>query len=98
MSKARILIVDDEPDVLGFMQPLLERRGYEVDTATGGEQALVLLAEAAPALLITDLRMPHMSGLDLLEKVRLLNPNLPGIVLTAAGDISSAVRAMRAGA
>jgi two-component system, NtrC family, response regulator HydG len=98
MSKARILIVDDEPDVLGFMQQLLEHRGYEVDTATGGEQALVLLAEAAPALLITDLRMPRMSGLDLLEKVRVLNPNLPGIVLTAAGDISSAVRAMRAGA
>jgi two-component system, NtrC family, response regulator HydG len=98
MSKARILIVDDEPDVLGFMQQLLETRGYEVDTATGGEQALLLLTDAAPALLITDLRMPHMSGLDLLEKVRLLNPNLPGIVLTAAGDISSAVRAMRAGA
>jgi two-component system, NtrC family, response regulator HydG len=98
MSKARILIVDDEPDVLGFMQQLLEQRGYAVDTATGAEQALSLLADAAPALLITDLRMPHMNGLDLLEKVRELNPSLPGIVLTAAGDISSAVRAMRAGA
>jgi two-component system, NtrC family, response regulator HydG len=98
MSKARILIVDDEPDVLGFMRELLEQKGYEVETATGGEQALVLLAEAAPALLITDLRMPQMNGLDLLGKVRAQNPNVPGIVLTAAGDISSAVLAMRAGA
>ncbi len=98
MSKARILIVDDEPDVLGFMRELLEQKGYEVETATGGEQALVLLAEAAPALLITDLRMPHMSGLDLLGKVREQNRSLPSIVLTAAGDVSSAVTAMRAGA
>ena len=98
MSKARILIVDDEPDVLGFMQQLLEQKGYEVETAAGGERALVLLAEAAPALLITDLRMPHMNGLDLLGKVREQNPHLPAIVLTAAGDIASAVGAMRAGA
>jgi two-component system, NtrC family, response regulator HydG len=98
MSKARILIVDDEPDVLGFMQELLEQKGYEVETATGGAEALVLLAEGAPALLITDLRMPQMDGLELLGKVREQNPSLPGIVLTAAGDVSTAVRAMRAGA
>ncbi|HXK16196.1 MAG TPA: sigma-54 dependent transcriptional regulator, partial [Polyangiaceae bacterium] len=98
MSRARILIVDDEPDVLGFMQELLEQKGYEVETAAGGAQALALLAEGAPALLITDLRMPQMDGLELLGKVRAQNPSLPGIVLTAAGDVSTAVRAMRAGA
>jgi two-component system, NtrC family, response regulator HydG len=98
MSKARILIVDDEPDVLGFMQELLERKGYEVETATSGAEALILLAEGAPALLITDLRMPQMDGLELLARVREQNATLPGIVLTAAGDISTAVRAMRAGA
>jgi len=98
MSHARILIVDDEPDVLGFMQELLERKGYEIETAASGEQALLLLAEAAPALLITDLRMPRMDGLELLSLVREQNPNLPAIVLTAASDVSTAVRAMRAGA
>ena len=98
MRKATILIVDDEPDVLGFMQQLLEKKGYEVECATGGAEALVFLAEAAPALLITDLRMPDMDGLELLAKVREQNPNLPSIVLTAAGDLSTAVRAMRAGA
>jgi two-component system, NtrC family, response regulator HydG len=98
MRKPRILIVDDEPDVLGFMQRLLEPRGYEVDTATSGAQALESMSERAPSLVITDLRMPHLDGIDLLSKVRQQAPGLPAIVLTAAGDISTAVRAMRAGA
>jgi two-component system response regulator HydG len=98
MSVARILIVDDEPDVLGFMQQLLEQRGYAVDAASSGAQALAILSDKAPALLITDLRMPHLDGIALLAKVRQNNRELPCIVLTAAGDISTAVRAMRAGA
>ena len=98
MHKATILIVDDEPDVLGFMQQLLEQKGYEVQIATGGAEALDLLTDVAPALLITDLRMPLMDGFELMAKAREQNPNLPGIVLTAAGEVSTAVRAMRAGA
>ena len=98
MKNARILIVDDEPDALAFMQQLLEQKGYEVDLADGGEAALRLLAERAPALLITDLRMPHLDGIGLLAKLRQEHRELPSIVLTAAGDISTAVRAMRAGA
>jgi two-component system, NtrC family, response regulator HydG len=98
MKNARILIVDDEPDTLAFMQQLLEQKGYEVDLADGGEVALRLLAERAPALLITDLRMPHLDGIGLLAKLRQEHRELPSIVLTAAGDISTAVRAMRAGA
>ncbi len=97
MSKARILIVDDEPDVLGFMQQLLEQKGYDVDAATSGAEALAILAEKAPALLITDLRMPDLDGIELLTRIREQNRELPGIVLTAAGDIATAVRAMRAG-
>ena len=98
MKNARILIVDDEPDALAFMQQLLEQKGYEVDLADGGEAALRLLAERAPALLITDLRMPHLDGITLLAKLRQEYRDLPSIVLTAAGDVSTAVRAMRAGA
>ncbi len=98
MKNARILIVDDEPDVLAFMQQLLEQKGYEVDLAAGGEAALSLLAERAPALMITDLRMPHMDGISLLARLHQLQPELPCIVLTAAGDVTTAVRAMRAGA
>jgi two-component system response regulator HydG len=98
MSKARILIVDDEPDVLGFMQQLLEQKGYEVETAPGGAEALLLVAERAPALLITDLRMPNMDGIELLSRLREQRRDLPSLVLTAAEDTSTAVRAMRAGA
>ncbi len=98
MKNARILIVDDEPDVLAFMQQLLEQRGYEVDLAASGEAALGLLADRAPALLITDLRMPHLDGIGLLAKLREQHRELPSIVLTAAGDVATAVRAMRAGA
>ena len=98
MSKARVLIVDDEPDVLGFMQPLLEQKGYEVEVAAGGAEALLLLAESAPALLITDLRMPQMDGIELLRRIREQKRELPSIVLTAADDTATAVRAMRAGA
>jgi DNA-binding NtrC family response regulator len=98
MSKARILIVDDEPDVLGFMQQLLEQKGYEVDIAAGGAEALILVAERAPALLITDLRMPTMDGIELLGRLREQQRDLPTLVLTAAEDTSTAVRAMRAGA
>ena len=98
MKNARILIVDDEPDTLAFMQQLLEQKGYEVDLADGGEAALRLLAERAPALLITDLRMPHLDGIALLTKLHQEHRDLPCIVLTAAGDVATAVRAMRAGA
>jgi two-component system, NtrC family, response regulator HydG len=97
MGNARILIVDDEPDVLGFMQPLLEQKGYDVDTATSGTAALAIVAEKAPALLITDLRMPELDGIELLARMREQNRELPGIVLTAADDVATAVRAMRAG-
>src|SRR5688500_2380921 len=97
MGNTRILIVDDEPDVVGFLQQLLEKNGYEVDTATGGMEALSILAEKAPAVLITDLRMPELDGIELLARIREQNRELPGIVLTAAGDVATAVRAMRAG-
>jgi two-component system, NtrC family, response regulator HydG len=98
MKNVRILIADDEPDALAFMQQLLQQKGYEVDLADGGEAALRLVAERAPALLITDLRMPHLDGIGLLAKLRQEQRELPSIVLTAAGDITTAVRAMRAGA
>ena len=98
MSKATILIVDDEPDVLGFNAGAPRAERLRGRNRGGGCRALVLLAEGAPALLITDLRMPQMDGLELLGKVREQNPKLPCIVLTAAGDVSTAVRAMRAGA
>src|SRR5689334_397270 len=91
MGNTRILVVDDEPDVLGFIQQLLEKKGYDVDTATSGTEALAIVAEKAPALLITDLRMPELDGIELLARIREQDRELPGIVLTAAGDVATAV-------
>ncbi len=98
MSAASILLVDDEPDVLAFLQHLLEQKGYDVDAVAGGPAALARLADQPPALLITDLRMPNMDGIELLGRFREQHRDIPSIVLTAADDPASAVRAMRTGA
>ncbi|HWZ92742.1 MAG TPA: sigma-54 dependent transcriptional regulator, partial [Polyangiaceae bacterium] len=98
MSKARILIVDDEPSARQGLSKLLKQEGYDVELAADGLAALELVLEKAPTLVITDLKMPNMSGVELIVKLREHNPNLPTIVTTAFGDVSSAVQAMRAGA
>jgi two-component system response regulator HydG len=98
MKKARILVVDDEPSARSGLAKLLGQEDYEVDTAADGLLALDLVAERTPALIITDLKMPNMDGMELIAKVREQNPEIPIIVATAFGDVSSAVQAMRAGA
>ena len=98
MKKARVLIVDDEPSARSGLAKLLEQEGYEVETAADGVLALELVAERAPNLIVTDLKMPNMDGMALVAKVREQNPEIPTIVTTAFSDVSSAVQAMRAGA
>ena len=98
MNKARILVVDDEPSARSGLAKLLEQEGYEVETASDGIQALELVAERAPSLVVTDLKMPNMDGMALVAKLRQQNPDVPSIVTTAFSDVSSAVQAMRAGA
>jgi two-component system response regulator HydG len=96
--KARILIVDDEQSARSGLQRLLEQEGYAVDTAADGAAALAIAAEKAPDLVVTDLKMPGIDGLELTTKLRESQQDLPVIVATAFGDVSSAVSAMRAGA
>jgi two-component system response regulator HydG len=98
MKKARILVVDDELSARSGLAKLLDQEGYEVETAPDGIQALALVADKAPNLILTDLKMPNMDGMELLAKVRDQNPDIPTIVTTAFGEVSSAVLAMRAGA
>jgi DNA-binding NtrC family response regulator len=98
MKKARILVVDDEPSARSGLAKLLDQEHYEVDTAADGLLALDLVAERPPALILTDLKMPNMDGMELIAKIREKNPEIPVIVATAFGDVSSAVQAMRAGA
>ncbi len=81
-----------------MLQTQLEEAGYEVETAADGQAALKIIDRALPALVLTDLKMPGLSGMDLLQKIRETWPELPVIIITAFGTIQSAVEAMRRGA
>lgn len=93
-----LLVVDDEPQMVIAIHETLRRSGYSITTAGSGMEALCRLKEKYFRLVITDMRMPEVSGLDLLRKVKTLAPQTPVILLTAYGTIQNAVDAMRSGA
>ncbi len=97
-SRVRILVVDDEPIAREALRELLELRGYEVQGAGDGAEALELLDDRAPDIVISDLRMPNMNGFELLRRIHERNPLLPVVVQTAVTAVDSAVAAIRAGA
>jgi DNA-binding NtrC family response regulator len=94
----RILVVDDEVNMLKLLQRVLGKEGYEVRTSSNSPEAIRLLREEDYDLVICDLVMPVIGGLDLMMEVRASQPDLPFIVITAHGSIGSAVEAMRTGA
>ncbi|MEJ2039703.1 MAG: response regulator [Desulfosarcinaceae bacterium] len=94
-SKARILVVDDEPSLVNIMETILRRHGYEVDTAPSGESAVAGFRENPTDLVITDIRMPGMGGLDVLEAVKKIDPNVPVIVLTGHATLDVAISALK---
>lgn len=94
----RILIVDDDPDQRDLLETFLRRQGFRTRGAESGAAALELLGREPCALLITDVRMPGMSGLETLRRVREQHPRLPVLLVTAFADVRSAVAAMRDGA
>lgn len=98
MTSGRVLVVDDEESLRRVMQVHLQRQGYETRTVGTGEEALQLLETLEFQLLLTDLRMPGISGLDLLREVRRRFPEIAVIILTAFGTIENAVEAMQSGA
>ena len=93
-----ILLVDDEPNYLVVLTELLKEEGFEVMTAQRGEDGLKIVADTDLDLVITDMRMPGMDGLELLEAVKSYNKDLPVIMITAFGEVEKAVVAMKAGA
>lgn len=93
-----ILVVDDEKNYLLVMATLLTEQGYEVLTAESGEKALGLVKSAVMDLVLTDMKMPRMDGIELLSRVKQSQPDLPVIVMTAFGTVERAVEAMRKGA
>ena len=93
-----VLVVDDEAANRTALERILVREGYAVIHAEDGPSALVQLRENPPAVMLTDLKMPGMSGLELLKASRATNPDLEVIVLTAYGTVEAAVEAMKEGA
>ena len=95
---ARLLIVDDEEGVRSYLADALELSGHDVDTAADGAEALALVGKRAYHVVLTDLKMPHVDGMSLLKTVRAQHPEMEVVMLTAHGDVESAVRAMKLGA
>src|SRR5579875_3921293 len=95
MARARILVVDDEPNERHGLAELLDAWGYEVDSAGDGVEALEHMARTVPRAVLTDIRMPRLDGLQLLQRVRQLYGELPVLVLTGQGSKEAAIECLR---
>ncbi len=93
-----VLIVDDEANYTLILSAILEDEGFETLTANSGPDALEILSESDVDLVLTDMKMPVMDGIDLLERVKKEDADLPVIMMTAHGTVEKAVEAMRKGA
>ncbi len=94
----RIMVVDDERSMREFLEILLRKEGYGVSSFASGEEALESFIKESYDLAIVDLKMPGMSGIELLKKIKKLNPETIVIVITAYASVESAIEAMKAGA
>src|SRR3954468_19746824 len=94
----RVLVVDDEENLRLVLRTLLKRQGYEVETAESGEQALAMVDTFGPDVILTDVRMPKMGGLDLLATLKAKGNEATVIVMSAYGNVDLALEAIKAGA
>jgi DNA-binding response OmpR family regulator len=97
-TTARILCVDDEPLVLKLMEAQLVPRGYEVFTAPNGATALRLVKEIRPHIVLLDIMMPGMNGIETLAEIQKIDPNVGVIMVTAVTDDEIAQQAVKLGA
>jgi two-component system response regulator HydG len=97
-SGPSVLVVDDEPGIVDSLKKIFERENQRVLTATSGAEALEILRKEAVAVLVTDLMMPGLSGLDLLKASRSVSPETETVLMTAHGTVENAVEAMKLGA
>ncbi|MBX3463131.1 MAG: sigma-54-dependent Fis family transcriptional regulator [Planctomycetes bacterium] len=98
MHRPRLLIVDDEPDLRWVLRGLFEDEGFEVAEAGDGEEALRCAAERPPDVVLSDMRMPRLPGLELLRRLRTEAPDVPVVLLSAVEDLATAVDAIKEGA
>ncbi|MCX7012316.1 MAG: response regulator [Candidatus Sumerlaeota bacterium] len=98
VGQARVLVVDDEPDIRELLKDMLELEGHSVETAEDGLQAQQMLSDKRFDLVITDLQMPRVDGMQLIQSIRALDPDLPVIVMTAYPSMRSVIDVMKCGA
>ncbi len=96
-GKASLLLVDDDPDLLRLLAIRLKANGYAVTAVDSGQRALASIAHSRPDLVLTDLRMAGMDGMQLFQEIQASSPGLPVIILTAHGTIPDAVTAVKRG-
>ena len=94
----KILVVDDEAEIRSLLAAVLQNKGYEVVTAEDGAAALQAVPRERPAVILMDLSMPRMNGMDALPEIKRLDAEVPVIICTAHADLATAVRAMKLGA
>ena len=95
---ARILIVDDEPDAVELLREFLVGKNYEVSTAANGEEALRKVKTERPHMILLDVRMPGMNGLEVLRQVRQIDQEVGVIMVTAAAEEATGRQALQLGA
>ena len=93
-----VLLVDDEEQILSILRETLTATGFSVETCNSGEAAVEYLADHHPDMIVTDLRMPGVSGLEVLQEAQKVTPDTQVIILTGFGDMNSAIEALRYGA
>ncbi|HAS54172.1 MAG TPA: hypothetical protein DCS42_08665, partial [Nitrospiraceae bacterium] len=98
MKITKVLIVDDEPNMRFFLSEALTKEGYACNEAGDGLQALERIQEDLPDIVVLDLKMPRMGGMEALRKIRGLDPDMAVIIITAFGTRETAYEAMREGA
>ncbi|AEG60287.1 sigma-54-dependent transcriptional regulator [Desulforamulus ruminis] len=94
----RILVIDDEERMCWALERALSHEGYQVLTATWGQQGINLAQEAEPSMVILDLKMPDIDGIEVLKRIKGIHPDIPVIMITAHGTIETAIEAMKIGA
>ena len=94
----KILLIDDEPDIVRVLGISLKADGYEVIPALSGAEGLEAFTKDKPEIVITDIKMPGMDGIEVLEKIKAIEPNTEVIIVTGHGDIDNTIEALKYGA
>jgi CheY-like chemotaxis protein len=98
MGPGKVLVVDDEPEVRQVLHEFLSSRGYDVTTASGGAEAIAMVEAIKPDLVLLDVAMPDMDGVETLRRIVAIEPALAVIMVTANADISTTSKLLALGA